>query len=502
MRLFMPVNNRKWLILLATGLIVSLVNIDMTIVNLALASISSSFHATMNQTQWIITSYLMSTAISFTLIGRLADHFGRKKIFLLGVLIFTVSSFGCGISPDINYLLFWRFLQGVGFAATLGLSFVIIFANFPQKQQGLAVGIAVTVSGLSQALGPTIGGVIIEHMSWPWIFWVNIPFGLLSVFLSARYIPADTLLHPWDNFNLENVLYYIVGLGLALYLFNQIDQLSLWWTVSVFVLASILIMRFIQTTHKLRNPLIELYLITNRDFLILILLRFIFMIFFSSSLFIIPLLMQNILCFSATKTGVSMLAITLFVATVSPITGRFIDKTGYIIPLLLSMILCFLASICMQIISAEISLVLLLVTLVPLGIAVGIHVPSSISGVNTMLSGKSAAAAMGVFFTMAISGATIGVGLTGALLNTLSKRYLESHLGNEELSNALLLTASGARSILILPDAYKSMSKMAFFHAFHVIAIWLSILLFLALVMFCKYLTERVIVLAQPNPNV
>ena len=137
---------KNWLVFIACGLMILLVNIDMTIVNLGVPSISRYFNASLNQAQWVIASYLLITAVTFTLFGKLADDFGKKHVYLLGVIFFTVASLCAGIATNLHFLVAARLLQGLGFAATLGLSLLIIVQTFPLEQRGYMTGLAVTLT--------------------------------------------------------------------------------------------------------------------------------------------------------------------------------------------------------------------------------------------------------------------------------------------------------------------------------------------------------------------
>lgn len=476
-------NNRKWLILFATGIMIMLVNLDMTIVNLALADISYSLNATLNQTQWIITSYLLATALSFTIFGRLADLWGRKRIFLFGVFLFTIGSLGAGFATDIPFLMIMRFIQGLGFAAALGLSMVIIFTHFPASQRGLAAGVAVTITGISQAIGPTAGGLIVQHFNWSWVFWINVPLGLISLLFTSIVTPTDRPDSMNKRINLTNVGLFVTGLGLILYTVNQWEQWSYLNLFSCFLGGILLLYLFVRSCHKMSHPLVNIDLLTHKGFRLLVTLRFLFMTFMSSFLFIIPLYLQNILSYSPSNAGFIMLGMTLFVAISSIFVGKVMDKIGFVYPVFVSVILAFLASLVTFFFTASQNLIPIFLCLFILGLAIGIHTPSTINGVNKEAAEKDAGTAMGLFFTMAISGAVVGVALAGTILGALSKKLLLVKVGASAITSTLLYAASGTRSLTELPLNLQEIAKDSFMYAFHGFMSVISVLMFLAILL-------------------
>jgi EmrB/QacA subfamily drug resistance transporter len=483
--------NRKWFVLLATGMVVMLVNLDMTIVNLALADIAATLGATINESQWVITSYFMAAVLFFTLFGRLADMLGRKKVFLLGTLLFTLGSLAAGFSPTIHLLFIARFIQGLGFAATLGLSFVIILAHFPAEQRGLASGIGITITGLAQAMGPTIGGIVIEHISWPWIFWLNVPLGVVSLLLTGYITPKDKVEAKSKQINIINALLFIIGLGLIFYSINQLNQLSLVRLVGYLVVGLTAMTLFTYLSHTKEAPLVKVALFKNKGFRQLVILRLLFMMSFSATLFIIPLYLQNIIGYSPLATGLMMLAMTAFIAVTSPISGYFIDKVGFAIPVLLSMILALIAALTGFFLSAQGELLPLLLVLILLGIATGIHFSATIMGVNQQVDSKDAATAMGVFFTMALFGAAIGVALAGNVLASVSQYWLLHNLAGHPLTGNLLDSASGIHAIARLPAHLQALATNGFIHAYQTFMVIISALMLLAVIIAIGFVKDK-----------
>lgn len=476
----MKQDNSRWFVFFGALIMVALVNVDMTIVNLAVSSISNELEASVSQTQGIITSYLLGTAISFTILGKIADLVGRKKIYLLGVSLFAVGSWFIGYADSILSLMVWRFIQGIGFAGTLGLSFVIILEHFSPERHGSITGIAVTVSGFSQAIGPTLGGLVLSSMSWRWIFWLNIPFCLVSYLLIYCFANANGHKHRAIKLSISNIFYFVIGIGLVLHAMSLLSELSTFDIIIRLLLGFLLLFVFWYSSKSAKNPLVNVELFYQRDFLTLVTLRFLFMVLLSSSLFLIPLYLQNILGYSTTESGLILLCMTATVMITSPLTGKWIDLKGYKPPVRVSMILCCLASLLMSTWQAQGHIATLFFGLFILGLAVGIHTPSSINGINQSTPKDSAGQGIGIFFTMAMCGAISGVGISTLILLRLSHYYLVTVHKCTHITASLLAVSSGTRSISTLPAHLHDIASLAFMSSFHIIQLMLACLMLAA----------------------
>lgn len=471
--------NRQWWILVATGIMIMLVNIDLTVVNLALAKMAIFFHASMNQVQWIISSYLLATALSFVIFGRLADHWGRKRIFFVGVLLFTFSSLLAGFTDHLHVLVLARFIQGLGFAGTLSLAIILIVNAFPEQQKGFATGIAITITGLSQAIGPTIGGTILQYLDWHWIFLLNVPLGILSFIMTSVVTPNDASQKSAPlPFKLFDTFLFVSGLGLILYAFNQISVIDFKYFIIATICGLLFLILFVKNCHKSSKPLLEVELLTNRGYLYVVLSRLIFMGTMCALFFLLPLYLQNMLNYSPLAAGLMMLLMTGFVAIASPITGKWLDIIGFYAPLTLSFILGFFSIFFMLAFASQGSVLLLIVSFMLFGLAIGVHTPASINGAMSQVPKEKAATAMGLFFTAAMTGATLWVAMTGTLMSMISKHFLQLALVNSslpmEMRNNLAHVASGAYNINHLGLTaqqimkFQPLTQYAFMNAFHV----------------------------------
>src|SRR6187551_3930018 len=186
-RLFAP-ENRKWWTLAAVSFGLFMIMLDNTIVNVALPSIQRSLHIGLSELEWIVNGYALTFAVLMLTGGKLADMLGRRRMFIVGLAIFTLSSLACGLAPNAHFLIGARVVQGVGAALMNPATLSIITATFPPRQRGMAIGIWAGVSAMALAIGPLVGGLITEHWSWNWIFFINVPIGILAIVVTRLVV--------------------------------------------------------------------------------------------------------------------------------------------------------------------------------------------------------------------------------------------------------------------------------------------------------------------------
>ena len=287
---------KKWIVLFSIGIYLLLINLDLTIVNLALAEFSKDFNASIEQIQLVIVSYLAAAAAFFCLSGVLADRYGKKRVFMAGGLLFVLSSLYIGA--------FAHSIEAIGFSATLGLALILIGKAFPPEQKGLATGVAVTITGIGLAAGPPLGGFILQAFGWEMIFLIDVPLGLLSLLLTAVFVDKDD---PNElsarALDVVGVPLYLLGLGCLIVLSNALATLSWAQIGALTAVGAISTMLFVRRSLRVEAPLINLSLLKNGTYLTVVGIRIIFNFVMASFLFVLPLFMQNILNYSKVRAG-------------------------------------------------------------------------------------------------------------------------------------------------------------------------------------------------------
>ncbi len=322
--------NRKWWTLLAVSFGLFMIMLDNTVVNVALPAMQRSLHIGPSELEWVVVSYALTFATLMLTGGKLADLFGRRLLFIVGLGVFTGASLACGLAPNAGFLIGARAVQGVGAAimnpATLG----IITATFPPRQRGTAIGIWAGTSAMALAIGPLVGGLLTEKIDWSWIFYVNVPVGALGVLVTLWAVDESRDTSEQQRLDLPGLLTSAVGLFALTY--ALIEANSHGWTsgliLGLFALAVVALAAFVLLEHRQRIPMLDLSLFRSATFsganvsMLLVSLAM-FGIFFYNSLFF-----QNLLGYSAIQTGAIFLPMTLLIILIAPQAGRFSDRIG------------------------------------------------------------------------------------------------------------------------------------------------------------------------------
>ncbi|MDQ3993563.1 MAG: MFS transporter [Actinomycetota bacterium] len=322
--------NRKWLTLAAVSFGLFMIMLDNTVVNVALPSIQRDLRADLSELEWIVTGYALTFAALMLIGGKLADLLGRRLIFVVGLGIFTMSSLACGLAESGDVLIGARVVQGVGAALMNPATLSIISATFPPEQRGMAIGIWAGVSALALAIGPLVGGLITEHIDWSWIFFINVPVGIVAIAASLLIIRESRDESEEQRLDLPGLL--TSGLGLFALTYALIEANTYGWTsgriIASFALAVISLALFVVLESRQRVPMLDLSLFRNGTFaganlVVLLVALAMFGVFFFVSLY-----MQNILGFSAVEAGAAFLPMTVLIILVAPIAGRTSDRIG------------------------------------------------------------------------------------------------------------------------------------------------------------------------------
>ncbi|HEY7004640.1 MAG TPA: MFS transporter [Gaiellaceae bacterium] len=328
-RIFDP-ENRKWWTLGAVAFGLFMIMLDNTIVNVALPSIQSDLNIGISELEWVFNGYALTFGVLMLTGGKLADLMGRRRIFIVGLVIFTVASLFCGLATSAAWLIGARVVQGVGSALMNPATLSIITATFPPRQRGMAIGIWAGVSAMALAIGPLVGGLITEHWSWNWIFFINVPVGVLAIIVTRLVVTESRDTSANQRLDLPGLLSSAIALFALTY--GLIEANKYGWTsgriLGLFAVAAIGFLVFILLELHQRAPMLDLTLFKNGTFagansVMLLVGLAMFGVFFYNSLFI-----QNVIGYSAVQTGASFLPMTCLIILVAPIAGKFSDRVG------------------------------------------------------------------------------------------------------------------------------------------------------------------------------
>jgi EmrB/QacA subfamily drug resistance transporter len=306
-----------------------MIMLDNTIVNVALPSIQQALHTTPQTLQWTIDAYVLTFAVLILLGGKLGDRFGRKRLLLIGLAIFTLASAACAQATTDTQLVAFRAVQGAGAALLSPLSLSIIVAAFPRKQLATAIGIWAGVSGLGLSAGPLIGGFLVERVGWSAVFWVNVPIGVIAAAVTLWAVSES---RDEQRRHLDVTGTALVTVGLSALVYGLIGANSSGWTspltVGLLVAAVVLLALFLAWERRTPEPMVPLSFFSRRAFatstVVIVLVGFAFI----GVLFLLVLYFQNVLGYSPLEAGVRTLPMTLTQAAVAANAGRLSTRLG------------------------------------------------------------------------------------------------------------------------------------------------------------------------------
>jgi EmrB/QacA subfamily drug resistance transporter len=320
----------KWKVLLSVIFGLFMVFLDSTVVNVAFQTLRREFDASLADSQWVISTYVLALGISTPLAGFLADRFGIKRVYLGGLSIFVLGSLLCGIAPNLGLLIAARMLQGLGGGIALPLGAPQLFRAFPAREQGMALGFFGIAVAVAPAVGLILGGWMIDHQLWRWIFFINLPIGIIGVALGSRFL-QDWRSERTPSLDLFGLITSVIGFGSVLYA-ASIAEANGWASPAVlfwFGVGAIGLLAFtIIELFVAKEPLLDLRLFRKRTFLLASLVGFVSVVALFGAEFLLPIYLQSLRGRTALETGLILLPLAAALGIGMPLAGRIYDRTG------------------------------------------------------------------------------------------------------------------------------------------------------------------------------
>jgi EmrB/QacA subfamily drug resistance transporter len=396
----------------------SLASLDTTIVGTALPSIVGKLGG-ITLYSWVFSIYLLTSTTTVPIYGKLADLYGRKPLFLFGATLFLIGSAASGAAQSMEQLIIFRAIQGLGAGAVLPMVLTIIGDIFSLEERATVQGLFSGVWGLSSIVGPFLGGLIVDHFSWRWVFFVNIPFGLLSMILLILTFKesVERKKHRLDYLGTLTLTGSIVALLFALLQGGTTWAWASFQSVGLFVAAVVLFAAFIRTEQRAAEPILPLVLFKNRIIAIASIGGVVVGVLLFGITSYVPLFVQGVKGGSATSAGLTLGPLLLAWPLTAAISGKIVIRYGYRITAVFGLILATIGAIMMVLFSPQMSLAFIIIAMVFIGAGLGFVATVTLLSVQNAVpwSLRGVATASTQFFrTM---GGTVGVAVMGTILN-------------------------------------------------------------------------------------
>ncbi|MFI2640030.1 MFS transporter [Streptomyces sp. NPDC018610] len=409
-------HRRRMLVLAICCMSLLIVSIDNTVLNVALPSMQRELHASTSGLQWTIDAYTLVLASLLMLAGSTADRIGRKRVFMTGLIVFSVGSLLCSLAPNLELLIVFRMVQAVGGSMLNPVAMSIITNTFTDpRERARAIGVWGAVVGISMAAGPLVGGLLVESVGWRSIFWVNLPVGLAALLLTLRFVPESRAPKARRPDPVGQVL-VIVLFGALTYAIIEAPEASLGTVVPFAVVALAALLGLLAYEPRRAEPLIDLRFFRSAPFSGATVIAVSAFAALGGFLFLSTLYLQNVRGLDALHAGLWMLPMALPTFLCAPLSGRLVGTRGPRLPLLVAGVAMTASAVLFAAFEAETSNLTLVVGYVLFGIGFGfVNAPitnTAVSGMPRAQAGVAAAVAS----TSRQLGQTLGVAVVGALL--------------------------------------------------------------------------------------
>ena len=443
--------SRKWYVMAAVAMGIFLAAIDGSIVNIALPTLVRELRTDFAIVQWVVLAYLMTVTTLTLSVGRLADMLGKKTLYTSGFVVFTIGSLLCGLAPTVDWLIGFRVLQAIGAAMTMALGTAIVTEAFPPAERGKALGIIGAVVSIGIVLGPALGGLLIAALSWHWIFFVNLPVGLVGTLMVVRFVPAITPEggQRFDYIGAVTLFVSLISLLLALTLGQQAGfatppVLLLFATCALFLAA------FIRVEWTSPQPMIDLRLFQNSLFSINLITGFITFVAIAGTLVLTPFYLETMLGYDTRTVGLLLAVVPIALGVVSPISGALSDRFGTRSISVIGLVALLIGYSAVSTLGVDTTLLGYLLRFLPVGIGMGLFQSPNNSAIMGAAPRESLGVASGLLSITRTLGQTVGVAALGAVWASRVGYYAGRAVQGERIAGAVAAQVAALQDTILV----------------------------------------------------
>jgi len=408
--------SRKWYVMAAVAMGVFLATIDGSIVNVALPTLVRAFQTEFAVVQWVVLAYLLTVTTLMLSMGRLGDMIGKKPIYAAGFVIFTLGSVLCGLAPTVYWLIGFRVLQAVGAAMMMALGTAIVTEAFPPSERGKALGITGSLVSIGIVTGPVLGGILIDALSWHWIFFVNLPVGILGSLVVARFVPALTPPggQRFDYLGAFTLFVSLMALLLALTLGQRMGFAAL-PILSLFTAWLLFLALFLVVEWKSGQPMIDLGLFQNRLFSVNLVTGFATFVAMAGTIILMPFYLENVLGYDPRSVGFLLAIVPVAVGVTAPLAGSLSDRVGTRPITVIGLFALLIGFYAVGTLSIQTTPVGYVLRFLPVGIGMGVFQSPNNSAIMGAAPRARLGVASGLLAITRTLGQTTGIAVLGAL---------------------------------------------------------------------------------------
>lgn len=413
-------SSRKWWAMLGIGMGLLMSTLDTSIVNISLPTLVHELNTTLATVQWVVLSYLLVIASSMLGVARLGDMLGKKRLYNVGLLLFTAGSLLCGLSPSVGWLIGFRALQGTGAVMMTALGTAIITEVFPAEERGRALGISGAIVSIGIASGPVLGGILIGTVGWRSVFLINVPIGILAAIIVYRVIPSLSRDESASRFDIAGALILFLTLGgyaLGMTLGQEMGFGNA-WVIGLLVTSAVGLGIFVAVEASTKDPMIELGLFKNVLFGVNLLMGFLVFIMIGG-MFIIPFYLELVKGLPPAQVGLLMATFPVAMGVTAPLSGALSDRFGSRVISLIGLVIIVGGCFLLATLQTDTSVSGYILRMAPLGIGVGVFNSPNNSAIMGSVPRRRLGIASGLLALTRTLGQTSGLPLVGAIFTTL-----------------------------------------------------------------------------------
>lgn len=440
----------KWLILIGVGIALLMCTVDGSIVNVALPSLTTDLHTQFHVVQWAVMSMLLGQAILMLTMGRLGDLVGKKWVFTTGLVVFVVFSALSGLAPGIYWLIVFRFIEAFGAAMILALGVAIVTETFPESERGRAIGISAGMISLGGTAGPALGGFILHSFTWRWLFFVNVPIGLLALALVAIFLPAAPPKNKEMKFDILGALF--IGLTMLAFVlamtFANRQGLFAMPVLSLLALFVIFLFIFARIEKRASHPIVDLSLFRNSAFSINLLNGFMSFVCLGGTLLIFPFYLQLVKQLDQREIGLIMAVAPVAIIIFGPISGMLSDKFGTRRVSLVGLVIILISYAILTPITAATATFIFVLLSIPNAVGMAIFQSPNNTGIMNSTPRSAAGVASGMLSLSRQLGRLTGTAILGAFFSRRLSAYAGKAVDLKEASSDNIVRAMHDQFIL------------------------------------------------------